>query len=598
MKNNKLKKIFAVILTIAITVIYMTGTFTTNAATLQVEEGVVDLGRGEAQIVINGNEGQTLVGKTFQVYRLFDVENSVGLESVNYTFNPEFKTALQTIVGSKINKEANKVTEYEVIDYIQSLNRNEVEGARTTQTKELDSSEFRYFIEELREEIEKLGEIGDALTITSVKTDNSVTIEGLEYGYYVVDEVTNVLGSNQAASLCIVNTANANAYVNIKSDYPTITKMILEDDNNVGWNDIGDYEIGQRVHYKFTSNVPNMNGYDTYYYAWHDVMDEALTFKKGSVQVEITDEEKSITYELNSSEYKITENSHDNETFVIEIEDLKSIVDREFNSTGNENVYGQTVSVTYEAILNDKAAKKTGRSGIENDVRLEFSNNPDSNGKGQTGFTPWDTVVCFTYRLEVLKTNDQELKLEGAKFKLYSDEDCKKEVYVKQTEDGYNVVNEDSIDESMAWSSDEMVSNKEGNIVINGLDGNVYYLKETQAPTGYRKLNDPIVLTISPTFTEDRDSYIKGEGATEKTLVKLTGLAHVKTFLSGLYSEADSNLVTDVENGKVNITVINTIGKKLPVTGSVMTIVMIGSGISLVMFYLLGKKKNENKKKY
>ena len=76
MKNNKLKKIFAVILTIAITVIYMTGTFTTNAATLQVEEGIVDLGRGEAQIVINGNEGQTLVGKTFQVYRLFDVENS------------------------------------------------------------------------------------------------------------------------------------------------------------------------------------------------------------------------------------------------------------------------------------------------------------------------------------------------------------------------------------------------------------------------------------------------------------------------------------------------------------------------------------------
>ena len=28
--------------------------------------------------------------------------------------------------------------------------------------------------------------------------------------------------------------------------------------------------------------------------------------------------------------------------------------------------------------------------------------------------------------------------------------------------------------------------------------------------------------------------------------------SHVKTFLSGLYSEADSNLVTDVENGKVN----------------------------------------------
>ena len=46
---------------------------------------------------------------------------------------------------------------------------------------------------------------------------------------------------------------------------------------NDGWNDIGDYEIGQTAPYKFESTIPNMNGYDTYYYAWHDKMDEALT---------------------------------------------------------------------------------------------------------------------------------------------------------------------------------------------------------------------------------------------------------------------------------------------------------------------------------
>ena len=27
------------------------------------------------------------------------------------------------------------------------------------------------------------------------------------------------------------------------------------------WNDIGDYEIGQTVPYKYESNIPNMNGY-------------------------------------------------------------------------------------------------------------------------------------------------------------------------------------------------------------------------------------------------------------------------------------------------------------------------------------------------
>ncbi|MFR3347939.1 MAG: hypothetical protein ACLTSC_00830 [Mediterraneibacter faecis] len=28
------------------------------------------------------------------------------------------------------------------------------------------------------------------------------------------------------------------------------------------WNDIGDYEIGQTVPYMYTSNVPDINGYD------------------------------------------------------------------------------------------------------------------------------------------------------------------------------------------------------------------------------------------------------------------------------------------------------------------------------------------------
>ena len=72
--------------------------------------------------------------------------------------------------------------------------------------------------------------------------------------------------------------------------------------------------------------------------------------------------------------------------------------------------------------------------GFENDVRLEFSNDPDSNGDGSTGYTPWDTVVCFTYRLDLVKVNDHDRTLAGAKFRLYSDEACKNEVYVKQAQ--------------------------------------------------------------------------------------------------------------------------------------------------------------------
>ena len=55
---------------------------------------------------------------------------------------------------------------------------------------------------------------------------------------------SNVSGSHSAGSLCMVNTANPNASVQVKSDYPSVIKKIKEDDNvdsvgNDGWNDIG-----------------------------------------------------------------------------------------------------------------------------------------------------------------------------------------------------------------------------------------------------------------------------------------------------------------------------------------------------------------------
>ena len=399
--------------------------------------GVANLGKGSAQITISGNKGQTLVGKKFNVYKLFDAENSASLESINYTINPTYKTPLQNVVGAKLNKAAAQVTEYEIIDYIQSLNTNKVEGAHADQTLEGRYSDFRYFVEELRDEIKKLNIKGDVVNVSETKADNSIVIAGLDYGYYVVDEVTAVDDTHSASSLCMVNTANPNAEVQIKSDYPSVIKKIQEDDNkdsigNSGWNDIGDYEIGQTVPYKFESNVPNMNGYHNYYYAWHDKMDEALTFKKDTVSITI--EGKNKSYTLNPGEFNIVENPGKGETFKVEITDLKAIVDREFNNKNalGENEYGQKVILRYDATLNDKAANDTGRPGFENDVKLEFSNNPDGDGQGETGETPWDTVVCFTFKVEGLKVNDHNLNLEGAKFRLYSDKDCKNEVYVKK----------------------------------------------------------------------------------------------------------------------------------------------------------------------
>ena len=64
-------------------------------------------------------------------------------------------------------------------------------------------------------------------------------------------------GNHTAVSMLMVDTANPEFQVNIKADYPVVTKKIQEDDTNV-WSDIADFEIGQEISFKYESNIPNI----------------------------------------------------------------------------------------------------------------------------------------------------------------------------------------------------------------------------------------------------------------------------------------------------------------------------------------------------
>lgn len=662
-------------------------------------------GQTDGVITLNGaNSNQSIKNKQFVFYKVFNATNAKNNESINYTFNEKYKAVVQEVVFNKLSDEykstnkiakASDVSEYVAIDYIQSLNTHKVDGAKAEQQVEGRYSNFRYFVEDLKNAIKSKGIEGDLVKVTSPDENNAIKVKGLSWGYYVVDEVStgDSIGDGQktedattpdghkaqsegthfASSLVLVNTVNNEATVTLKSDYPEITKKIREDDNQDkigknkdGWNDLADFQIGQTVPYSNDIRIPDMNGYHGYYFAIEDRMDQALTFKADKSKIKLTLTKGDKTYTLKDNEYnlqtigsnvsadvkeaKYADSFEDSKsTFGLEIEDLKAIVDREFANfnSNNENDYSDIKAhVEYEATLNDKAAEDTGRPGFENDVRLIFSNDPDSTGTGfnkpttppgknPKGKTPWDTVVAFTYRLNGNKVNTNNLALEGAKFRIYSDEAMTKEVIVKKKESTTKVeetttttttqsettttsangdVNTGSIsatdskkskslndyvvvdkDSAANTQGVDIVSDADGNFSIVGLDSGTYYLKEIAAPDGYRTLKDPIKVTITAKMNDDRDHYLKGDGATEKGLQSLSGKADLTEFYHQIFKTGSSDLKADSDAGTLELTVMNETMEKLPVTGgqAMAVVLAVGAGIVGFSIYAVTKKKEE-----
>ena len=528
--------------------------------------GIVDYNNGQAKIRILPNGNQSLVSKQFAVYKLFQAQ--ISNTSINYFYNEEYKDVIEDVVSNRLNKDS--ISEYEVIDYIQSL--------------EDHSSSLRELIEEIRDQLVFQGYSSDTFTVTNTLEDGSIEIQGLQPDYYMIDEITSVQDTHSAASLILLDTADDSCDIQIKSDYPSIIKKIEEDDLNIGWNDIGDYEIGQSIPYKYETYIPDIKAYNTYKMIFHDIMDEALTFDSDSVQIQISDSEK--TYTVPSNQYSIVENT-DNESFIVQISDIKSIIDQHFS-----NGYGQKVLFTYNAYLNEKAKDRSGRAGFENKVALEFSNNPDTDGTNDTGMTPWDSVVCFTYQINAVKTNEENQSLQGAKFRLYRDENGTQVIKLKKVENVYVVMNEDYLSNA---ESDEMISDENGLFNISGLDQGTYYLKETQAPDGYRKIQDSIKIVITPEFTTDRNSYYENQGASDQVLETLSANCEIKQFLNGLLNSGSKALQTDVQTGSIQLKIVNQTGSKLPVTGSSMTLILLAGGSLLMIagLYNLRKQKNE-----
>lgn len=416
---------------------------------------------------------------------------------------------------------------------------------------------------------------GSNLKSTTSGKYSSGKITDLTAGYYLVKDKDGTVSGHSSYTSYLLRVAG-NVEVTPKTGVPTVEKKVKENvktvnengtdtDRNIPtypipakYNDVADYNIGDKVPFQLVGTMPsNIDKYVHYYYEFADTLSNGLTYNKDAVV-------KIDGVEISSD--KVTVESTGNSLKVI-FNDIKEVA---------EVTKDSIVTVDYTAILNSNAV--IGLDGNPNEVKLIFSNNPnmtgDGTGKpGDTGETPIDKVIVFTYELDVEKVDGTEdtKKLANAEFVL-------KRKVGETTE--YAVVNDKERLEKWVNSIDaatKLVTGADGLVKVAGLDDGTYYLEETKAPSQYNKLSEDVVIVISAT-TVNNQSW-KETASDVLTEIKVT-VNDVKT--NG-----------DVKNGSVKVTVENYKGSELPSTGGMGTTIfyVVGSILVLGAAILLITKK-------
>ncbi|MDE6103480.1 MAG: isopeptide-forming domain-containing fimbrial protein, partial [Oscillospiraceae bacterium] len=240
-----------------------------------------------------------------------------------------------------------------------------------------------------------------------------------------------------------------------------------------------------------------------------------------------------------------------------------------------------TVTVTYTAKLNVTGANTAiiGRDGQENKVKLEYSNNPNKTGNGSskpddTGETPEDKVIVFTYELDITKIDGAtKAEIPNAEFKLGND----KGQWATVNESGYFT----------GWVDDEadatvLKSDDKGIFKVIGLDDGAYKLKELNWSEEYNIPDTAFNAVIDADTLFTQDDYANAEAA----LMNLTGS------VNGKDDDANPN------DGIVAGTIENNKGTMLPSTGGIgTTLFYVGGGcvVALAGVALITKKRMNNR---
>lgn len=399
---------------------------------------------------------------------------------------------------------------------------------------------------------------------------NALIIPEAKAGYYLFVDTTDFSKDDSYHSynsfLLMVTKGNWNVPITPKAEKPTVEKKVYDNPDGTstgGFGSSADHAINEKFQFQLTATLPDSTNraydyYDKYSVIFHDTLSEGITYDKD-------DELDSVVIKSNGNTYNITDSSK----YTIDTTDLESqnsfVVNIDVKACAKDAGFdlnnGATITVTYTAHLNDKAYVNTagGSTSNINKVYLTYSNNPKD--ESSIGKTPESTpVYVYTYQLNNTKHQDTEKgpALEGACFRLYSDEACtdQSEVQLYQ-KDGFYY----PIKDVLGKEAVEMKSAANGTFNVKGLDAGTYYLKEITPPDGYSACK---VIPVTIKADHSRNDQVNLEG---------------------------SNLTNDIVNIKAG-------GITLPSTGGIGTTLfyVVGGGLMVAAIVLLvTKKRMENK---
>ena len=296
------------------------------------------------------------------------------------------------------------------------------------------------------------------ITRVAAKTADSATVQftGLNLGYYPLD---TTLGT-----LCSLDTTVKDVVLQEKNEPPAVKKEVQEDSDG-SWGDENTAEIGQTVNFRSTiSAKPGAQGY-----VLHDTMSEGLTLNKDSIEATGLNKGQ----DADSGDYHVvTTGLSDGCTFEV-------VFHQSYLDTITQN---KDIVVTYSAVVNEKAQVSPGAN--PNSTTLKYG----EDSKFET--VPSETQN-YTFKVQVVKTDEDNKILDGAQFKLYDARTGGNEIAVIDLRGGLYRLAKDG------ETGADYLTTSNGTMVIQGLDANTnYYLEETKAPNGYNKLGERVKIAV------------------------------------------------------------------------------------------------------